>query len=101
PASSLVVFLTVVAPCLDHLLGALPGGRSVLARLTRPVRSAPGREEYLKVRLGRDESGEVAEPLFGQSGNVWPLARAHGLVRVPVGSEGLAAGELVEVMVMP
>lgn len=98
PASSLVIFTAVVAPCLERLTGLRARGRTAWARLTRPVRSGPGKDEYVKVRLVPGAEGLDAEPIFGQSGNVLALAQADGLVRIPLASEGISEGELVEVL---
>ena len=97
PASSLVIFAAVVAPCLAHLTGSRARPRTAWAAMARPVRSGPGKDEYVKVRLVGEAAGFRAEPLFGQSGNVLALARADGLVRIPLDSEGLVEGEVVEV----
>jgi len=100
PASSLVIFAAVIAPCLAHLAGELPRPRTVWARAGRPVRSGPGKDEYLKVRLVPDGLHWRAEPLFGQSGNVLALAQADGLLRVPLESDGLAEGDPAEVLLL-
>jgi hypothetical protein len=48
------------------------------------------------VRLHRRVDGPaLAQPLIGGSGNLTTLMRADGLVRIPPGSAGLEAGELV------
>jgi molybdopterin molybdotransferase len=104
PASSIVVFLAIVQPCLAHLAGEVVSRRprTVPARMARPVRSAQGKDDYVKVRLVPDgASGFRAEPVFGQSGNVLPLSAADGLVRIPFSSEGVAEGDAVDVLVLP
>ncbi len=96
PASALVVYEVVVRPILERLVG-LEAGQvrpAVRATLSRSVASSPGREEYLRVRL----VGRTAEPLLGESGLLSTVAGADGLVRIPLGSEGLAAGTEVEVL---
>jgi molybdopterin molybdotransferase len=38
------------------------------------------------------------KPVFGKSNLIFTIVRADGLVRVPTDANGLAAGELVEVL---
>lgn len=99
PVSSVVTCELFVVPVLHHLLGlARPPYRpSVRATLTRNVPSAPGREDYLPVRLLERDGTLWAEPVFGKSNLIFTLVRAHGLITVPLDALGLAAGESVDV----
>lgn len=121
PASALVVFWLFGKPAIRHLAGDLDRRGivpSVQALLVRNVPSVAGREEYVRVALSpaRDPAPQgtppddpangahdgrpawSAEPVFGPSGVVRTLVRGDGLVRIPHGSEGLAAGTVVDVM---
>ena len=75
---------------------------ALTARLATAVSSDQGRDEYLCVHLfwSKDASagGLLAEPVPGKSGLITMLARADGLVHIPVGRRGLEAGALVEVI---
>ena len=80
----------------------------VRARLTRNLPSPPGREAFMRVDLlepAPDTKGQpellAAEPLFGRSGLLRTLTRGKGLVRVPLGCEGLDAGSEVTVLRFP
>ena len=103
PVSSLISYEVVVRPILDRLAGCESGivhGRSgsvVRARLKRRLPALTGRDEYVRVRLEREESGLAAVPLGRRSGAVSTLAGADGWVLVDMNSEGLEAGEEVEV----
>jgi molybdopterin molybdotransferase len=98
-ASALVTFELFVRPLLsDRLLGVTPEpGQTARAVLSRNVAAAPGRENWLSVRLENTESGTTAVPILGGSGLIATLVQAHGLISVPLGSEGLLAGTLVDV----
>jgi molybdopterin molybdotransferase len=99
PVSCMVTFNLFVGPTLHHLSGALhrPPEQSLVARLARNLASAPGREDYVQVRL-EDRAGELwAEPVFGKSNLIYTLVRSDGLVKVELDQAGLAQGELVEV----
>lgn len=101
PVSALVVFEQFIRPYLRRLSGeerVLPGGARLAARLTRSYGSDPGKEDYVRVRVGQDERGYRAEPLLGKSTLIMTLVEADGLVVIPENVEGLEAGELVEVL---
>jgi molybdopterin molybdotransferase len=102
PASAMVVFLVFGAQAVGWLAGSTadeeitPGVR---ARLTRNLASDQGREDYVRVALTRDPAtGDwLAEPVLGKSGLIRTLVVGDGMVRIPAGSEGLAAGQPVDV----
>jgi molybdopterin molybdotransferase len=98
--SAMVVFAAVVKPFLEHVGGhrARHTPARCLARLSRNVASAQGREEYLRVRLSAQGGELVAEPLLGKSGLIRTMVQADGLVAVPKDTEGLEAGAVVEVL---
>jgi molybdopterin molybdotransferase len=99
PVSALViarVFLNPLVRSLGGETGLLePFPRRTRARLSRPVASKPGREDYVRVRL----AGDLAEPLLKGSGALSTVLLADGLVRIPLDCEGLLAGEEVDVLV--
>lgn len=72
-------------------------GPTVTARLSRNLASSPGREDWVRVRLERDDEGWLAAPVLGPSGLISTLTRADGLVTIDLESEGLEAGARVEV----
>ncbi|SFR14541.1 gephyrin-like molybdotransferase Glp [Desulfoscipio geothermicus] len=98
PVSAMVVFNLLVTPLLKY--GAYvddPLEFPVRARLKRNMRSAAGREDYIRVRLNR-EGGEItADPVLGKSGLISTMVQAGGLARIPADKEGVEAGEYVEV----
>jgi len=104
-ASCLVAFYLLAEPILERLHGrlALPFTRfgRLPATLARNLPSAPGREEYVRVAASPAEHGWRAEPLFGKSGLLTTLIQGQGLVRVPKDSEGLDAGDPVQVLLFP
>jgi molybdopterin molybdotransferase len=99
PASALAVFRELFAPVLKVLRGeASPRVQApwaVEALLGKSVASDPGRLELVPVTLTEQEGGLVAVPVAGKSNLIGTLARAHGQVRIPEGSEGLEQGESV------
>jgi len=117
PVSALVVYRLLVRAAVR-----LAGGEAsatplrtpepkLTARLSRPVSSDQGREEYVAVELGPDPTAGLsgaggaavevrlqATPVFGKSGLITMLTRADGLIRLPAGVRGLEAGTMVEVI---
>ena len=98
PVSAAVVFELFITPLLKH--GSYidyPLEFPVRARIKRNMRSAAGREDYLRVRLARENGDITAEPVLGKSGLISTMVRADGLARIPAEKEGVEAGEYVDV----
>jgi len=103
--SCLVTFHLFVEPLLERLLGregtAFTRFGRLDATLTRNIASAAGRELFQRVRVEQTGAGWQAEPVHGRSGLLRSLVQGHGLVRVPLGSEGLDEGSKIEVLLFP
>ncbi len=100
PAAALIAFDLMVAPLLKF--GSYnkiqPGALPVRASISRSLASAPGREEYFRVRLRRSQGTLWADPVLGKSGLLRPMVEADGLIKAPLESEGIAAGTEVDVV---
>jgi molybdopterin molybdotransferase len=102
PVSVMVTFDLFVGFLIKLLSGARQPvwePRYVKARLDRNIASAPGREDYISVRLIESQEGMVAEPVLGRSALISTMVKADGLIKIPVESEGLEEGVEVEVAV--
>jgi molybdopterin molybdotransferase len=103
PVSALMVAQIFLTPFLKYLQGSAlkkgPLGERVKAVLAVSIHSTIGLEEYVRIRLeaGAD-GGWYAYPIFGKSGMLSTMVKAGGVVVVPMHVEGLAKGELVEVI---
>ena len=99
PAAALLSFDLLVSPLLrfGSYCGLLAGIPPVRAVISRSLGSAPGREEYIFVKLQRKEGRLLAEPILGKSGLLTPMVEADGLLRISLASEGIAAGDDVDV----
>ena len=105
PVSALIVAQVFLAPLLKYLQGAPlergPLGTRVNGRLATSMHSTIGLEEYVRVRLvAACAGGYEVHPVFGKSSMISTMARAHGLLVVPSQTEGLSAGEAVEVVLI-
>ena len=98
-ASALVCAEVLVRPLLRNLLGLTQQDawrKGLHAVLDRPVASAQGRRDYIRVRLSAGDDGTLtATPLMGKSGLITTLVAAEALVVCPEDQEGLAAGQTV------
>jgi molybdopterin molybdotransferase len=99
PVSAMVVFDLLVRPIIYLLSGCAnpPEPSSLKAALLRDIPSEAGREDYVQVRLVRENGHVCAEPVFGKSNLIYTLIRADGVVKVPLDRGGLYAGEDVSV----
>ncbi len=104
-ASAMVVFYLFVYPLLKRMMGFVSDDDLYLKKMrvsvSRNIASAPGKEEYLRVRIKNRNNGPVAEPVFGKSGLITPLVKADGLLVIPRDCEGIYAGEDAEVLLFP
>jgi molybdopterin molybdotransferase len=105
PVSALVNGYLFVVPVIEQLLGVLPRAKpTVPARLSVNLASQAGREDWWPVKLAAGHQGSAvryeAEPIFGKSNLIFTLAAADGLLRIPADATGLAAGEIVDVLLV-
>jgi molybdopterin molybdotransferase len=101
PVSSLVTFELFVRPVLRRLAGHADvlGRETITATLTDPVRKAPGRRAYIRVRLEHDGASWRASLAGGQESHMLSaLAAADGLAIIPETVDSAAAGTTVEVL---
>ena len=103
PVSSMVCFEEFVLPALRHRMGhPRCFRRTVEARLAHDVKVRPGRTEFVRVTLARDETGSYVASSTGtqSSGVLRSMAMADGLLVVPAASSGFSAGETAWVQLL-
>ena len=103
PVSSMVCFEQFVVPAVRRMMGhRYLFRRTVVARLTHAVKHRPGRAEFIRVTLEQDAAGSLLATSTGSqsSGDLISMARADGLLVVPEGSQGLAAGDTAQVQLL-
>jgi molybdopterin molybdotransferase len=99
-----VLFEVLVRPLIRLALGLTdPYRRTVAARLTSPVTSAPGRRGYLRGRLLRDRTGDYLVQPLGTAGThlLSSLADCNGLIVLPEQVTELTVDESVAVAYLP
>jgi molybdopterin molybdotransferase len=98
PVSSLVTAYLFVLPVLRALLGATePLPRSIMAKLSAPLKAAGARREFLRGVW----NGETAQALSLQdSGALSSLAASNVLIDRPAQAEAANAGEMVRMFLL-
>lgn len=98
PVSAFLIARQIVVPLIKYALGEAPRLRAtVRATLVSNIASTTGREDTVPVHLVQQDGQITAEPVFGKSNLIYTLVNADGLVTVPLNSNGLKAGSIVDV----
>jgi len=102
PVSSMVCFEQFVSPALRRMMGFDKlHRRTISARLSHDIKDRAGRAHVVRVVLGQDEQGYTVTSTGTQgSGVLMSMAVAEGFVVVPEQSEGLKAGDEVQVQLL-
>lgn len=98
PASAMSVARQTLPPILRYLSGEPTRRHStVQATLTANIASTTGREDTIAIRLIDTDTGLQAEPVFGKSNLIYTLIHADGYLRVPLNSNGIKSGTIIDV----
>jgi len=98
PVSAVLTMRLFVKDLLYALQGLEPPAQpKAVAVLSRPISSKPGVEEFVRVKIGMVGDKKMVTPISRGAGVVMSLVRADGILTVSAGSEGVGAGEQVEV----
>lgn len=98
PVSAVLTMRLFVKEMLSTLLGRnLEDFGHTEAIMSRPVHSAMGVDEFVRITLGRVGTTLMATPAGKGAGAVMSLVRADGLLTIPAGNEGVGAGEKVSI----
>lgn len=98
PVSAYFVFEAFAKPLIRKFLkqGVLPKNKAE-AVLSRRMVSSLKHTEYVRIKLGMVEDKLIATPLSRGAGVTMSLVRADGILTIPQNSEGIEAGEKVQV----
>lgn len=98
PVSAVLTMRLFVQPLVRAMQGlGAETPATVEAKLSRPLASRLGVDEFVRVKLGRVGDQLMATPTGRGAGAVMSLVQADGILTVPAGSEGIGAGEQVRV----
>ncbi|MCE7861643.1 MAG: molybdopterin biosynthesis protein, partial [Chloroflexi bacterium CFX2] len=98
PVSAALTVDIFLEPVLARWLGRRPLEMPIEeATLTRKLVSPPGDDDFVRVILGRVGDRLLAAPLSRGAGVITSLVQADGLALVPSGTQGIEAGEKIQV----
>lgn len=98
PVSAALTIDIFVEPLMAKWLGLRPRELPIeSATLTRKLVSPAGDDDYVRVVLGRVGDKLLAAPLSRGAGVITSLVQADGLALIPSGTQGIEAGEKVQV----
>ncbi len=98
PVSAIVVAREILQPALTTFLRSSPSPPlKVRVSVPKKLASHLGLEEFVRVNLGRVSGKLIAVPLRRGAGVITTMVQADGLLRIPSLTEGINAGEEVEV----
>lgn len=102
PVSSMVCVEEFVVPALRRMMGNTRlHRRTVMARLAHGIKFRQGRTEFIRVQLTQDAANYVVSSTGTQSSGVLlSMAKADGLLVVPLNSTDLAEGQQVTVQLL-
>ncbi|MDP4162463.1 MAG: molybdopterin molybdotransferase MoeA [Bacillota bacterium] len=100
PASAMIIFRLFGERILKKLSGErlVKRPERIFARITKNIPSAPGRSDYIRVKLFEQDGEWWAEPIIGKSGLITTLVKSDGLVEIVSKKEGILQGEYVPVI---
>jgi molybdopterin molybdotransferase len=102
PVSAMVCFLLLARPGILAMLGAAPDRDRTQARLAASYAKRPGRMHAVRCRLRLDSGGWLAMPTGPQGSHILTsMLGADGLALIPADRGDVAAGERVEVELLP
>jgi molybdopterin molybdotransferase len=99
PVSAVVTFLLFARAALRVLTGLQPLGNRITATLDQSYEKRPGRTHALRVALSLEEDGWHATLTRPEQGShiLTSMLGADALAMIPADSEGVSAGEAVEI----
>ena len=98
PVSAALTIDIFVEPLIAQWLGRRPKELPIeSATLTRKLVSPAGDDDYVRVVLGRVGDKLLAAPLSRGAGVITSLVQADGLALIPSGTQGIEAGEKIQV----
>ncbi|WKY48643.1 molybdopterin molybdotransferase MoeA [Eubacteriaceae bacterium ES3] len=98
PAAAIMVF-TMISDYLNDLFYGTTAGdlKKVTGRLMENIHAAPGRRTFQTVKIIKNDGQIEVWPTYGKSGMITLLSDSHGYLDIAEDTEGLNAGESVQV----
>ena len=98
PVSALLTLQLFGRELIYNFLGITPPEtKTIEAIMSRPLHSAMGVDQFVRVTLGQVGQNLIATPSGKGAGAVMSMVRADGLLTIPAKSEGIGSGEPVKI----
>ena len=98
PVSAALTIDIFVEPLMAKWLGRRPNELPIeSATLTRKIVSPAGDDDFVRVAVGKVGGKLLAAPLSRGAGVITSLVQADGLALIPSGTQGMEAGDKVQV----
>jgi molybdopterin molybdotransferase len=100
PASAMIIYHLFGKRILEKLAGANQTHTPdrLFCKITKNIPSAPGRSDYVRVRLYEQHGSWWAEPIIGKSGLINTLVQSDGMIEIDSEKEGVVKGDAVPVI---
>lgn len=100
PVAAMTMCEQLVKPAVRILSGQkdLHEKLHIRARLTRNIASAPGRDDFVNMKLSRADGEYQATPILGKSGLIRLMVEADGVLHIPKDKSGLYEGEWIDIL---
>lgn len=98
PLSAYLAFNLFVKPIIDTIQGQITTeSQDIEAVISKRIISSLKHREYVRVKVGKVENKYIAAPLNRGAASQMSMVRADGLLVIPQNSEGVEAGDIVNI----
>lgn len=97
PAAALMIYIKAVRKLINNIKGHNEVEYPISAYFGKNYSSIEGREEYVLVRLEKQDKRTVALPIYYKSALISPMSKTDGYIIIEPNKEGVYEGEKVEV----
>jgi len=101
PVAVMVTFMQFVQPAINYLAsGSVTPELMIKAKCAQDIKKRPGRTEYIRAIVSQSNDGELEVKLTGKQGSgiLMSMSLANCFIHLPVESDGITAGDMVEIM---
>ncbi len=101
PVAVMVTFMQFVQPAINYLAsGSITSDILIKAKCLQAIKKRPGRTEFIRAIVSQSDNGELEVKLTGKQGSgiLMSMSLANCFIHLPVESNGINEGDVVEIM---
>ena len=101
PVAVMVTFMQFVQPAINYLAsGSIKSDILIKAKCLQAIKKRPGRTEFIRAIVSQSDNGELEVKLTGKQGSgiLMSMSLANCFIHLPVESNGINEGDVVEIM---